>query len=46
MEVEKLNETERDIVTKILAHVEKYCIEVEEVEEYLWKMLDKGTDME
>ena len=44
--MEKLNDIERKIVAKILAHVEKNCTEVEEVEEYLWKLLDKGTEME
>jgi hypothetical protein len=41
--MEKLTETERNVVSKILAYVEKYCTEVEEVEEYLWKMLDSST---
>jgi hypothetical protein len=42
--MEKLTETERNVVSKILAYIEKYCTEVEEVEEYLWKMLDNRTD--
>lgn len=28
-------------IRKILSHVEKNCTEVEEVEEYLWRLLDK-----
>ncbi|WEG18611.1 hypothetical protein PQ478_09015 [Alkalihalophilus pseudofirmus] len=42
----KLNNLERKLVATILSHVEKNCSEVEEVEDYLWKMLDKDTDME
>lgn len=41
-----LKPEERDIVARILAHVEKNCVEVEEVEEYLWQLLDKGTEFE
>jgi hypothetical protein len=28
-------------VANILAYIEKNCTEVEEVEEYLWRLLDK-----
>lgn len=44
--MEKLNDIEREIVGQILAYVEKNCVEVEEVEEYLWRLLDKGTEFE
>ena len=44
--MKKLNDTERKIVASILAYVEKNCTEVEEVEEYLYKILDKGTEVE
>ncbi len=39
--MEKLNDIEKEIVGKILAYVEKNCTEVEEVEEYLWRLLDE-----
>jgi hypothetical protein len=32
---------DKETIAKILAHVEKNCVEVEEVEEYLWNLLDK-----
>ncbi len=37
---------DKKTIAKILAHVEKYCVEVEEVEEYLWRLLDEGTEFE
>jgi hypothetical protein len=31
---------DKETIAKILAHVEKNCTEVEEVEEYLWQLLE------
>ena len=31
----------KETISKILAYVEKNCTEVEEVEEYLWELLDE-----
>lgn len=44
--MELLTEEERRIVRKIMAHVEKNCTEVAEVEEYLWQLHDYGTEFE
>jgi hypothetical protein len=43
--VEERKVTEKNTVAKILAYVEKNHDEPE-IEEYLWKMLDKGTEFE
>ncbi len=40
-----LNESERKSVSKILAHIEKN-FDAPEVEEYLWNLLDNGTEFE
>jgi len=42
----QLDDVEKKTMTKILAHIEKNCTEVEEVEEYLWQQIDKGTEFE
>lgn len=44
--MDKLNDTERKIVSHILGVVEKNFTEVEQVESYLWQLLDKGTEFE
>lgn len=44
--MEELNDVERAIVVKILANVEQHFVTVEEVEAYLWKLLDKETEFE
>lgn len=41
-----LTDEERKIASKILGVVEKNFTEVEQVEEYLYQMIDKGTDQE
>lgn len=35
---------DKETIAHILAYVEKNCIKVEEVEEYLWKLLDQLED--
>lgn len=35
---------DKETIAKILAYVEKHCVEVEEVEEYLWKLLDEKVN--
>jgi hypothetical protein len=35
---------DKKTIAKILAYVEKNCGEVEEVEEYLWNLLDEGAE--
>ncbi|WP_165352544.1 hypothetical protein [Bacillus infantis] len=42
LEESKFN-LDRRTVSKILAHVEKNCVEVAEVEEYLWNLLDDSS---
>lgn len=42
--MKNLTKSEMKIVSGILAHVEKNCAEVEEVEEYLWKILERHDD--
>lgn len=37
---------DKKTIATILVYVEKNCTEVEEVEEYLWKLLDQGTEFE
>jgi hypothetical protein len=37
---QEVGKMEKETIAKILAYVEKNCAEVEEVEEYLWKLLD------
>jgi hypothetical protein len=37
---------DKKTIATILAYIEKNCTEVEEVEEYLWKLLDEGTEFE
>lgn len=44
--MDKLNDIERNIVSKILAHVEKNCTNVYQVEDYLYRLIDNGTEFE
>jgi len=42
----ELNTIEKKTIARMLSHIEKNLTEVGEVEEYLWKELDKGTEFE
>ena len=37
---------DKNTIAKILAYVEKNCVEVAQVEEYLWNQLDKAITRE